>query len=261
MTTITYPWSLGSCSNKSLNHVEPPVPPLTASDPQHSLISGPIAPTHPAQRPPQIPRFQTADTSLSALDSVRFSRFSHISRAHKILCKPLSSSYYHSKISSALFEKSCRNVRKASHFAQLSRLQQFTTVRGAVRSSTFSHVSHLVSDLRVPQEARHQTLGTLDPVRTFSLRKTYRTRTARPTRLPFLRSDLPHFPNVSFNAASRSAGGLPVWSDDIPSRAIRSWSAIRSRAEFRARAVATPSSAAIPTPAHARSAAACCATR
>lgn len=32
MTTNITPWSLGSCSNKSLNQVEPSVPPQTASD-------------------------------------------------------------------------------------------------------------------------------------------------------------------------------------------------------------------------------------
>lgn len=146
MTANLKSWSPGLCPNKSLNLLEPTVPPHPFGDPHAYLSDGPstsaACPTFLWSRGANCFALSTClDCRKNPVDQSifrTFLQFSHFSRTPRNGTKSLDTNVMRSKRSFALLEKNMRNVRKPRGFIQLKPTEPLTSVRSRALSRTFS---------------------------------------------------------------------------------------------------------------------------
>lgn len=115
MTTNMTPWSLGMCPNKSLNLVEPPVPPLASDLNDQNWVATPDA---------QFPR--PGSSGILAAPKPALRTLSNIIQFPKIFLTSLPSVTNYRKSPSELCEKSQINVRNVEKVFQLATQQYLT---------------------------------------------------------------------------------------------------------------------------------------
>ena len=120
MTANFNSWSLGLCLNKSLNPVEPTVPPLTASDLPPSRNNGGSTPA----------TFQL----IGVLHSAHYPSFSRNTKTPRAPIKNLGTNALRRKTASAHYEKSAVIARNHSKSSQAPITQGSTYAQNAAQS-------------------------------------------------------------------------------------------------------------------------------
>ena len=130
MTTHNNTWSLGSCSNNSLNTVEPAVPPLTVGD-RNSHPPLRKVHAHHTSCPLAAPRYINDIQSTFRALTVIFAQYQTLSN----LRNDLSINSYRQKRGSAHYEKPPGIARTIQRSAELCVAEQFTSAHNPAHCS------------------------------------------------------------------------------------------------------------------------------